>query len=130
MEYGDGNTNISDAKGYAADLMRIVQARLNFSSTIMNVKGFGSMTPDGNWNGMVGVLARQVSYMVASYILLYYLYCCFNVVSTLPRSPLTVIKSGRESKSEPPRVVSSTQRIQYERDWRDGEGCGGEKLPV
>lgn len=69
MEYGEGIVNISDAKGYAADLMRIIQARLNFSSTIMNVKGFGSRTPDGTWNGMVGVLARQVSCMVALYIL-------------------------------------------------------------
>ncbi|KAK3887554.1 hypothetical protein Pcinc_008370 [Petrolisthes cinctipes] len=59
MEFGEGVEDISEASGYAAALMRIVQARLNFTSTIMNVKGFGSVTKNGTWNGMVGVLARH-----------------------------------------------------------------------
>lgn len=61
MAFPNGSKNLSDAQGYSADIMRIMQSTLNFTSTIVETQGFGSQTSNGSWTGMVGVLDRRVS---------------------------------------------------------------------
>ncbi|KAK3879816.1 hypothetical protein Pcinc_007121 [Petrolisthes cinctipes] len=59
MDYSDGSRDMSDAQGYNADLIRILQSALNFTSIIVPAHGFGSITSNGSWTGMVGALARR-----------------------------------------------------------------------
>ncbi|KAG7161170.1 Glutamate receptor-like 47, partial [Homarus americanus] len=59
FEFADNATRLADARGYAADLLRLIQKRLNFSDVILPVVGFGSIIENGSWNGMIGVLSRQ-----------------------------------------------------------------------
>ncbi|KAG7177713.1 Glutamate receptor ionotropic, delta-2-like 18 [Homarus americanus] len=46
------------AKGYLADVIQEMQLRLNFTPELIPTSGFGSLTPNGSWNGMVGVIAK------------------------------------------------------------------------
>ncbi|KAK4322966.1 hypothetical protein Pmani_006317 [Petrolisthes manimaculis] len=59
MDFPNGSRDMSDAQGYNADLIRILQSALNFTSIIVPVHGFGSITSNGSWTGMVGALARR-----------------------------------------------------------------------
>ncbi|KAG0719063.1 Glutamate receptor [Chionoecetes opilio] len=56
--FNDETQGIPGCQGYAADLMRLLQRKLNFSEVILPVQGFGSVTNNGSWNGMVGELSR------------------------------------------------------------------------
>ncbi|MPD05951.1 hypothetical protein E2C01_101726 [Portunus trituberculatus] len=59
--YRDRKKGLPGCNGYAADLTRLIQGKLNFSEIILSVYGFGSVTKNGSWNGMVGELSRLVS---------------------------------------------------------------------
>ncbi|KAK4325180.1 hypothetical protein Pmani_004217 [Petrolisthes manimaculis] len=51
------NEGLGSAKGYAADVTRLIQRRLNFSDTLVPNTGFGAFS-NGSWNGMVGDLSQ------------------------------------------------------------------------
>ncbi|KAK8395450.1 hypothetical protein O3P69_006243 [Scylla paramamosain] len=56
--FEDWKQGLPGCKGYAADLIRLIQGKLNFTEIILPVYGFGSVTSNGSWNGMVGELSR------------------------------------------------------------------------
>ncbi|KAK3879441.1 hypothetical protein Pcinc_015991 [Petrolisthes cinctipes] len=51
------NEGLGSAKGYAADVTRLIQRRLNFSDTLVPNTGFGAFS-NGSWSGMVGDLSQ------------------------------------------------------------------------
>ncbi|XP_071519165.1 uncharacterized protein [Panulirus ornatus] len=64
FEYDTNVRKLAGARGYGADVFRLIQRKLNFTDVILPVEGFGSVTSNGSWNGMVGVLSRRVSMSV------------------------------------------------------------------
>lgn len=51
---------LSTARGYGADVTRLIQRRLNFTDTLVPNTGFGAFS-NGSWSGMVGDLSQGVS---------------------------------------------------------------------
>jgi len=49
-----------DAGGYIPKLLDIIFTKLNLTAELTVTKGFG-VIKNGSWNGMVGVLVRQVN---------------------------------------------------------------------
>ncbi|XP_076046551.1 glutamate receptor ionotropic, delta-2-like [Oratosquilla oratoria] len=55
----DPGGKLEDAKGYMADLGRLLQERLDFTPKMMFTVGFGSLMSNGTWTGIVGALYRK-----------------------------------------------------------------------
>lgn len=51
----------SKANGFGAELVRIAEKYLNFSSVFVRTDDFGFQFVNGTWGGIVGVLHRKVS---------------------------------------------------------------------
>lgn len=51
---------LNTARGYGADVTRLIQRRLNFTDTLVPNTGFGAFS-NGSWSGMVGDLSQGVS---------------------------------------------------------------------
>lgn len=58
---GRMRSSLDDVTGYVAELIRIVERHLNFSSSLTFTNHFGSQLQNGSWIGMIGFLARGVS---------------------------------------------------------------------
>lgn len=52
---------LTEASGFLADVLKVVTARLNVTGLLRLTRGSGVLTPNGTWNGLVGMLANGVS---------------------------------------------------------------------
>ncbi|XP_068232341.1 glutamate receptor-like [Palaemon carinicauda] len=58
FDYEGETANLKDTNGYAADIAKEIQQRLNFTDILVPNRGFGAFA-DGKWNGMVGDLYEK-----------------------------------------------------------------------
>ncbi|XP_069995929.1 glutamate receptor-like [Penaeus vannamei] len=58
VEAPDGalRTTLQEVDGYVAEVVRILQKRLNFSAVLTTTNTFGSLQENGSWNGMMSYL--------------------------------------------------------------------------
>ncbi|ROT82580.1 hypothetical protein C7M84_024254 [Penaeus vannamei] len=58
LEAPDGalRTTLEEVDGYVAEVVRILQKRLNFSAVLTTTNTFGSLQENGSWNGMMSYL--------------------------------------------------------------------------
>ena len=50
-----------DARGYLADILKIVMDGLNATGILILTRGAGTKDATGTWNGVIGVVVRGVS---------------------------------------------------------------------
>ena len=62
FEFNKKYPDLSNATGYLQPIISTIQQKLNFSADLVVTSGFGSPGSNGSWNGMVGVLSRNVSF--------------------------------------------------------------------
>ena len=55
------NTDLTDARGYLADMLKIVMEALNATGVLRLTQGAGGKDSTGTWNGVIGVVVRGVS---------------------------------------------------------------------
>lgn len=48
--------------GFLGEVMRLLQQNLDFRVQVSQVVGFGNQAVNGSWIGLVGVVARKVSF--------------------------------------------------------------------
>lgn len=60
IETSNGNS-LTDARGYLADTLKIVMETINATGVLKITTGGGSQDATGTWNGVIGVVVRDVS---------------------------------------------------------------------
>lgn len=50
-----------DARGYLADILKIVMEALNATGVLRLTRGAGTKDATGTWNGVIGVVVSGVS---------------------------------------------------------------------
>nr|XP_053656249.1 glutamate receptor ionotropic, delta-1-like [Cherax quadricarinatus] len=51
--------SLKNVQGYMAELVRVLEIHLNFSSVVTTTNAFGCQSRNGSWDGMIGLLARK-----------------------------------------------------------------------
>lgn len=55
------STDVMDARGYLADILKIVMEALNATGVLRLTRGAGTKDATGTWNGVIGVVVSGVS---------------------------------------------------------------------
>ncbi|XP_042868039.1 uncharacterized protein LOC122250598 [Penaeus japonicus] len=64
FEFKD-DASLDDAGGYVVEILKVIRSRHNFTGVLVPTEGFGLRTPNGSYNGMVGVVQRKEADMAA-----------------------------------------------------------------
>ncbi|XP_069996552.1 glutamate receptor U1 isoform X2 [Penaeus vannamei] len=64
FEFEDG-ASLDSAGGYIVEILKVIRGRHNFTGVLVPTEGFGLRTPNGSYNGMVGVVQRKEADMAA-----------------------------------------------------------------
>ncbi|XP_071546419.1 glutamate receptor-like isoform X2 [Panulirus ornatus] len=55
---GQVRSSLREVDGYVAEVVRVLERRLNFTAVVTATNTFGSQLLNGSWNGMLGFLTR------------------------------------------------------------------------